>query len=86
MITPIEAQRAAQAAIFREMLLLIEAKLATREILRYWHTRLTVGASEFIPGVDLGRVRLMVDDALGIDITDAIDDDPRGLLPPDQRD
>jgi hypothetical protein len=35
-MTPSEAQRVAQAAIFREWAGLIEAGLATREILRYW--------------------------------------------------
>jgi hypothetical protein len=74
--TPLEAQRIAQAAIFREWAGLIEAKLVTREILRHWHSRLADYSSEFEPGVDLEQMRLLVDDQLGIDQSDVLPDFP----------
>src|SRR5262249_52785569 len=75
-MTPVEAQRVGQAAIFREWALLIDAGLATREILRYWHTRLADYAHEFVPGTDLSQMRLLVDDKLGIDQADLLPDYP----------
>jgi hypothetical protein len=75
-MTPIEAQRVAQAAIFREWAGLIEHGLATREILRHWHTRLADYSHEFVDGVDVEQMRLLVDDQLGVDQTDVLPDFP----------
>jgi hypothetical protein len=75
-MTPEQAQRAGQAAVFREWALLMDAGLATREILRYWHTRLADYSGEFAPGVDTERMRLLVDDRLGVDQSDLLPDHP----------
>jgi hypothetical protein len=75
-MTPLEAQRVGQAAVFREWALLIDAGLATREILRYWHTRLADYSHEFAEGPDLSRMRLLVDDRLGVDQSDLLPDHP----------
>jgi hypothetical protein len=85
-LTPIEAQAVAQAALFATFRLQVEHGHLTRAGLLALHARLAEYSNEFIPGVGLEAMRLAVDDALDVDQTDAIDDDPRGLLPPDQRD
>jgi hypothetical protein len=80
--TPEECQRIAQAAVLREWAALIESGLATREILRHWHSRLADYSNEFEPGVAVEQMRLLVDDRLGVDQSDLLPDFPPDELPP----
>jgi hypothetical protein len=83
---PVRAQAIAQAALFATFRALVEHGHLTRAGLLALHSRVADYSNEFLPGVDVERMRLLVDDALDVDATDAIEDDASSLLPPDQRD
>ena len=85
-LTPAEAGAIAQAALFVTFRQQVEHGHLTRIGLLALHSRLADYSHEFAPGVELESMRLLVSDALDVDQTDAIEDDPRGLLPPEQRD
>jgi hypothetical protein len=84
-LTPAECARVARVALFATFAAQVERGHLTRIGLLALRSRLDSECShEFEPGPDLDGLALAVNDALGVPVE--VEDDPSGLLPPDQRD